>query len=509
MAEKSKLPILHYLADRKSSNVSENILKTEEERFELEQQLGQKQNEFLDNSNDKLKKDKASKPSKIGDWIRKISDAQFLVPSAIQDFLRKGEDEGKDVASRIDNLTSGFFGLFKNKDAKEAARQGLTLKEFREQTKIAGNQNDSLDTKLMQESINTEILEQLDDKAKNALFGDEKFHNDVIEILKKQDVSSTTIQKDILNQITELAKHATTGNSLRVHDANVTDRLDEANKHYEDQMEFSKDKRREAKLQAQKDGESQKELLNATKAGGAGMVAAGGAGAGEGGGLLSGDNILKAAGAVQAFRGLRGLKGIGGLFKGGVGLGVAGKGGMLTSGLGVGAKGGTALAAKGLLAGGGNALLMGALTTALPIALAGTAGVLLFKGVKGLIQQRKEFKAMSPEEQEKELARRRKQMEKYGFIGKKEDDEKIKKDQADKKSLGFVPVNLDKKTKTLEKVAEESEDLKRKKEKGDGTNIVPISNNTNQVNNFDNNTIISTPIVDPTRILFRAAGVSG
>ena len=70
-------------------------------------------------------------------------------------------------------------------------------------------------------------------------------------------------------------------------------------------------------------------------------------------------------------------------------------------------------------------------------------------------------------------------------------------------------LNLDKKTKTLEKVAEESEDLKRKKEKGDGTNIVPISNNTNQVNNFDNNTIISTPIVDPTRILFRAAGVSG
>ena len=31
------------------------------------------------------------------------------MPSAIQDFLRKGEDEGKDVASRIDNLTSGFL----------------------------------------------------------------------------------------------------------------------------------------------------------------------------------------------------------------------------------------------------------------------------------------------------------------------------------------------------------------------------------------------------------------
>ena len=57
MAEKNKLPILHYLADRKSSKISENILKTEEERFELETRLGKKQDEYLNLDIDKLKKE--------------------------------------------------------------------------------------------------------------------------------------------------------------------------------------------------------------------------------------------------------------------------------------------------------------------------------------------------------------------------------------------------------------------------------------------------------------------
>lgn len=316
MAEKNKLPILHYLADRKSSKVSENILKTEEERFELETRLGKKQDEYLNLDIDKLKKEKSSKPSKIGDFVRKIADAEFLVPSFIQDFLRKGEDEGKDVASRLDNITSSIIGSitdkFRTRDALAAKAQGLTVKELREQTKLnkqkskddlasdkqSANQAKFMQTAMM-DNINTEILEQLDDTNKNILLGNENYYTRVIEILKQQDSSSPTIQKGILKQITDLAKHATTGNSLRVHDANVTERLDEANKHYEDQMEFSKDNRREAKIQAQKDGESQKELLNATKAGGAGMVTAGGADADKGGGLLSGDNILKAAGTVQ------------------------------------------------------------------------------------------------------------------------------------------------------------------------------------------------------------------
>lgn len=459
MAEKNKLPILHYLADRKSSKVSENILKTEEERFELETRLGKKQDEYLNLDIDKLKKEKSSKPSKIGDFVRKIADAEFLVPSFIQDFLRKGEDEGKDVASRLDNITSSIIGSitdkFRTRDALLAAKaQGLTVKELREQTKLnkqkskddlasdkqSANQAKFMQTAMM-DNINTEILEQLDDTNKNILLGNENYYTRVIEILKQQDSSSPTIQKGILKQITDLAKHATTGNSLRVHDANVTERLDEANKHYEDQMEFSKDNRREAKIQAQKDGESQKELLNATKAGGAGMVTAGGADADKGGGLLSGDNILKAAGTVQAFRGLKGIGGLLSKLKNVVGLGGAAKAGMIT---GVG-KGGTALAlggGKALLAGGAaKGLLIGAMTTALPVLLAGAIGIGLFKGVKGLMERRKEFNAMSPEEQKIELARRKQQLVDMGFMGTKKDDKKIIKDQADKKSLGFVPVN--------------------------------------------------------------------
>lgn len=515
MAEKNKLPILHYLADRKSSKISENILKTEEERFELETRLGKKQDEYLNLDIDKLKKEKSSKPSKIGDFVRKIADAEFLVPSFIQDFLRKGEDEGKDVASRLDNITSGIMGSitdkFRTRDALAAKAQGLTVKELREQTKLnkqkskddlasdkqSANQAKFMQTAMM-DNINTEILEQLDDTNKNILLGNENYYTRVIEILKQQDSSSPTIQKGILKQITDLAKHATTGNSLRVHDANVTERLDEANKHYEDQMEFSKDNRREAKIQAQKDGESQKELLNATKAGGAGMVAAGGAGADEGGGLLSSDNILKAAGAVQAFGGLKGIGGLLTKLKGAVGLG-----GAAITGVG---KGGTALAGKALLAGGGKALLMGAMTTALPVLLAGTAGVLLFKGVKGLMQRRKEFNAMSPEEQKIELARRKQQLVDMRLMGTKKDDEKIIKDQADKKSLGFVPVNSKLKSDALEKVSQESKDLKGKKEKGDG--MINIANSNSQVVKNDSVNNYTPPVVDHSRILFRM-GISG
>lgn len=514
MAEKNKLPILHYLADRKSSKISENILKTEEERFELETRLGKKQDEYLNLDIDKLKKERASKPSKIGDFVRKIADAEFLVPSFIQDFLRKGEDEGKDVASRLDNITRAIIGSitdkFRTRDALAAKAQGLTVKELREQTKLnkqkskddlasdkqSANQAKFMQTAMM-DNINTEILEQLDDTNKNILLGNENYYTRVIEILKQQDSSSPTIQKGILKQITDLAKHATTGNSLRVHDANVTDRLDEANKHYEDQMEFSKDNRREAKIQAQKDGESQKELLNATKAGGAGMVAAG-AGADKGGGLLSSDNILKAAGTVQAFRGLKGIGGLLSKLKNVVGLGGAAKAGMIT---GVG-KGGTALLAGGAAKG----LLIGAMSTALPLVLAGTAGVLLFKGVKGLMQRRKEFNAMSPEEQKIELARRKQQLVDMGFMGTKKDDEKIIKDQADKKSLGFVPVNSKLKSDALEKVSQESKDLKGKKEKGDG--MINIANSNSQVVKNDSVNNYTPPVVDHSRILFRT-GISG
>jgi len=517
MAEKNKLPILHYLADRKSSKVSENILKTEEERFELETRLGKKQDEYLNLDIDKLKKEKSSKPSKIGDFVRKIADAEFLVPSFIQDFLRKGEDEGKDVASRLDNITSSIIGSitdkFRTRDALAAKAQGLTVKELREQTKLnkqkskddlasdkqSANQAKFMQTAMM-DNINTEILEQLDDTNKNILLGNENYYTRVIEILKQQDSSSPTIQKGILKQITDLAKHATTGNSLRVHDANVTERLDEANKHYEDQMEFSKDNRREAKIQAQKDGESQKELLNATKAGGAGMVAAG-AGADKGGGLLSSDNILKAAGTVQAFRGLKGIGGLLSKLKNVVGLGGAAKAGMIT---GVG-KGGTALAlggGKALLAGGAaKGLLIGAMTTALPVLLAGAIGIGLFKGVKGLMERRKEFNAMSPEEQKIELARRKQQLVDMGFMGTKKDDKKIIKDQADKKSLGFVPVNSKLKSDALEKVSQESKDLKGKKEKRDG--MINIANSNSQVVKNDSVNNYTPPVVDHSRILFR------
>ena len=518
MAEKNKLPILHYLADRKSSKVSENILKTEEERFELETRLGKKQDEYLNLDIDKLKKEKSSKPSKIGDFVRKIADAEFLVPSFIQDFLRKGEDEGKDVASRLDNITSSIIGSitdkFRTRDALAAKAQGLTVKELREQTKLnkqkskddlasdkqSANQAKFMQTAMM-DNINTEILEQLDDTNKNILLGNENYYTRVIEILKQQDSSSPTIQKGILKQITDLAKHATTGNSLRVHDANVTDRLDEANKHYEDQMEFSKDNRREAKIQAQKDGESQKELLNATKAGGAGMVTAGGADADKGGGLLSSDNILKAAGTVQAFRGLKGIGGLLSKLKNVVGLGGAAKAGMIT---GVG-KGGTALAlggGKALLAGGAaKGLLIGAMTTALPVLLAGAIGIGLFKGVKKLMERRKEFNAMSPEEQKIELARRKQQLVDMGFMGTKKDDKKIIKDQADKKSLGFVPVNSKLKSDALEKVSQESKDLKGKKEKRDG--MINIANSNSQVVKNDSVNNYTPPVVDHSRILFR------
>jgi hypothetical protein len=516
MAEKNKLPILHYLADRKSSKISENILKTEEERFELETRLGKKQDEYLNLDIDKLKKEKSSKPSKIGDFVRKIADAEFLVPSFIQDFLRKGEDEGKDVASRLDNITSSIIGSitdkFRTRDALAAKAQGLTVKELREQTKLnkqkskddlasdkqSANQAKFMQTAMM-DNINTEILEQLDDTNKNILLGNENYYTRVIEILKQQDSSSPTIQKGILTQITDLAKHATTGNSLRVHDANVTERLDEANKHYEDQMEFSKDNRREAKIQAQKDGESQKELLNATKAGGAGMVAAGGAGADEGGGLLSSDNILKLAGAKN----LLGIKGIGGLLT------------KLGTRLGLG--GGAAAAKTGMITGG---KAIGTATTIGGGALLGAAALLGFTAynmkktfdfAKNLSQPEKDKRVndfmgkgfgtagMSEEEVEKfKIDHQKKQID---FI-----KSPTKETEIDKKSLGFVPVNSKLKSDALEKVSQESKDLKIKKDKGDS--MVNINNSSTNINKNDSVNNYTPPVVDHSRILFRT-GISG
>lgn len=168
-------------------------------------------------------------------------------------------------------------------------------------------------------------------------------------------------------------------------------------------------------------------------------------------------------------------------------------------------KGGTALAlggGKALLAGGAaKGLLIGAMTTALPVLLAGAIGIGLFKGVKGLMERRKEFNAMSPEEQKIELARRKQQLVDMGFMGTKKDDKKIIKDQADKKSLGFVPVNSKLKSDALEKVSQESKDLKGKKEKRDG--MINIANSNSQVVKNDSVNNYTPPVVDHSRILFR------
>ena len=81
-----------------------------------------------------------------------------------------------------------------------------------------------------------------------------------------------------------------------------------------------------------------------------------------------------------------------------------------------------------------------------------------------------------------------------------------KETEIDKKSLGFVPVNSKLKSDALEKVSQESKDLKIKKDKGDS--MVNINNSSTNINKNDSVNNYTPPVVDHSRILFRT-GISG
>ena len=72
--------------------------------------------------------------------------------------------------------------------------------------------------------------------------------------------------------------------------------------------------------------------------------------------------------------------------------------------------------------------------------------------------------------------------------------------------LGFMPVDSKLKSDALEKVSQESKDLKGKKD--NGNSMVNINNSNTNINKNDSVSNYTPPVVDHSRILFRM-GISG
>ena len=483
----------------------EKIAKTSEDTKKL---LGK-----LTKLNSQIGKKDETQATKLSSLVKKVADSSFT-PTFLQKFLQKPDEEGDDLATRLEKTQNDFIGsfvtLFKNREAKEAARLNIEISKLRELKAIQGITKEEIEGLVAKEELkevkkqlketkeantksfenlvemfklDTSALETFSEKDQALLKENINLHGDVKKVLQNTELK----HHETVQALDKLVKEGTKKGSLFVHDINTQEQLEQLNKFGEIEIEMAKDKMRRDNISALQDKEDKKQLLNATKArSAAGMGTAGRAGGGDDGGFPFSDTVLKVAGAKNLLSGTAGLLT---KLKGVVGLGAATKTGMIT---GVGA------AKGGLLAGiGGKALLAGAMTTALPVLLAGTAGVLLFKGIKGIMQRRKEFLAMSPEEQKIELARRKQKLVDMGLMGTKQMDEQIKKDQADKK-LGLQNMmrpKLDEKTNFL------LEQIEKKKKDGAPNILTNVQDNKTITNN--NNTHISgVNVKDESRRVF-------
>jgi hypothetical protein len=348
--------------------------------------------------------------------------------------------------------------------------------------------------------LDTSALETFSEKDQALLKENINLHGDVKKVLEDTQVPHHK-QVQALEKIVS-ASHEK--GSLFVHDINTQEQLEQLNKFGEIEIEMAKDKMRRDNISALQDKEDKKQLLNATKAGGmgaAGMGAAGMGTAGESGsGIGLAESYLVGKEVVpRILTGIRGLLGIGTITGTGAGTAVLTTTGAIAAG--------TAAIGVGAIA--GIAALLG--FTAYSIYKTGEFVKNLSQEDKdkkldaimgkGFMQRRREFDAMSPEEQKIELARRKQKVADSLFKGheKKLDKKKFEIEHQQKvlESFKAQEKKLDKKTDVLMK------EIERGKEKGaPASNIVTSVQDNKNIINHHNTNISSVNVRDDSRRVF-------
>ena len=466
----------------------EKIAKTSEDTKKL---LGK-----LTKLNSQIGKKDETQATKLSSLVKKVADSSFT-PTFLQKFLQKPDEEGNDLATRLEKTQNDFIGsfvtLFKNREAKEAARLNIEISKLRELQanpaltkedieKIVAKEKSEELTKKLDEvkeantksfenlvemfKLDTSALETFSEKDQALLKENINLHGDVKKVLENTELK----HHETVQALEKIVSASHEKGSLFVHDINTQEQLEQLNKFDEIEIEMAKDKMRRDNISALQDKENQKQLLNATKArSAAGMGTAGRAGGGDDGGLLSSENILKAAGAKQ-------LLGGSGLFKGG-------KGGMIRG--------------VGGAAGIGKVVGIGA-TTIGAGAIAGAVGLLALTAFN--IKKTFDF-AKNLSDEEKKMRR-----ESAGDMTTGLTDAEKKKFQIDhqEKMIGFLKSQekkLDAQTDVLMK------EIERGKEEGAPAPNILTNVQDMKTIKHETNPIFSPTVGDPLRVLFRT-GIS-
>ena len=304
----------------------EKIAKTSEDTKKL---LGK-----LTKLNNQIGKKDETQTTKLSSLVRKVADSSFT-PTFLQKFLRKPDKEGNDLATRLENTQNKIVGsivnVFKNKEAKESARLNIEISKLRELQAIQGVTKEEIEglvakeeskelTKKLDEvkEANTKSFENLVQMFKLDTSALETFTKEEQDLLK-QNINVHGDVKKIL-QNTELKHHETVQalekivsashekGSLFVHDINTQKGLDQLNKFNEIEIEMARDKIRKDDISALQDKENQKQLLNATKAGGMGAAGMGAAGGESGSGIGFAETyLLLDKGIPTVWKGIKGI----------------------------------------------------------------------------------------------------------------------------------------------------------------------------------------------------------
>ena len=478
----------------------EKIAKTSEDTKKL---LGK-----LTKLNSQIGKKDETQATKLSSLVKKVADSSFT-PTFLQKFLQKPDEEGNDLATRLEKTQNDFIGsfvtLFKNREAKEAARLNIEVSKLRELQanpaltkedieKIVAKEKSEELAKQLEEvkeantksfenlvemfKLDTSALETFSEKDQALLKENINLHGDVKKVLENTELK----HHETVQALEKIVSASHEKGSLFVHDINTQEQLDKLNNYNEIEIEMAKDKMRRDNISALQDKEDKKQLLNATKAGGMGTAGMGTAGeSGSGIGLAESYLVGKEV-VPRILTGIRGLLGIGTITGTGAGTAVLTTTGAIAAG--------TAAIGVGAIA--GIAALLG--FTAYSIYKTGEFVKNLSQEDKdkkldaimgkGFMQRRREFNAMSPEEQKIELARRKQKVADSLFKGHEK--------------------KLDKKTDVLMK---EIEEMKRRKEEGGVTPTIVNTVQDNKSIKHETNPIFNPSVGDPMRVLFRT-GIS-
>jgi hypothetical protein len=510
----------------------EKIAKTSEDTKKL---LGK-----LTKLNNQISKKDETQTTKLSSLVRKVADSEFT-PTFLQKFLQKPNEEGNDLSARLEKTQNDFIGsfktLFKNREAKEAARLNIEISKLRELQAIPGVTKEEIEGLVAKEE-SKELTKKLDEvkeantKSFENLVQMFKLDTSALETFTKEDQAllkeNINLHGDVKKvlQNTELKHHETVQalekivsashekGSLFVHDINTQEQLDKLNNYNEIEIEMARDKMRKDDISALQAKENQKQLLNATKSSGAGgMGAAGGGGGGESGsGIGFAETYLVGKEVVpRILTGIRGLLGIG----------------MIT-GTGAGA---TVLTTTGAIAAGTAAIGAGAIAAA--VALVGFTFFSMWKTYefnKNLsdeekLEKRKALDASfgtisrqsfdSQEEYEENMkAFKETQKKSLNLLTGKERDVKVGSSEYNEimkkhsllgmSDLAFAGKSIDNKpVNNLLKSSQRQEDIKDIKDKKDAAQNNIVTTNIQNNNNInESSTSFGVRVVDESRRVF-------